>query len=604
MSAAIETVEFKGVYTFEAPVRLVVPERGVVLLRGENGAGKSGVVECLGFGLFGKTLRGRKPWASSTDAHMGHVEVRGTLSTGAAFVARREYLRGKARVTCNVWARDAERTPATHESNTKAQEELARALGVPWDGWRTTHVLTTATATAFTRATDSERKVLVEGLLGASAFAAAHADALRAVSAARHEMSAARAKVDGLKFGVTSAALTLARAVESAAVDVAAVQAELSEVRAALARAKAAATAAQDAYAASQASIDPELVARDPAVQAARAAIDSASTRAAVASEALYAARDRLAALRRSPPADTCASCGQRVPDGRAHHFAELDRLGCAEGAAAEAAKQASEAVVAARQAHEALVGPMYEALCARTDAHARVRAVHEDALRKMQELGLREAALAGQVRALERGGARSIEELRAAKENAEAAFETAQCALYAAECEHDARSAVAHVLSPAGVRARLLSSALAAITDGANEWLAQLAPTHAMRLALSLDGGARDALALTIEGAGGAEGYNALSVGEQRRVDLALMLALAECSAHGQRASSLPLVFDEVFDGLDVKGVEALGSLVAGYAAHRPVFVVSHSPLLHEVLRGASLAAAYEVRAGALHTA
>jgi len=72
---------------------------------------------------------------------------------------------------------------------------------------------------------------------------------------------------------------------------------------------------------------------------------------------------------------------------------------------------------------------------------------------------------------------------------------------------------------------------------------------------------------------------YDTLSGGEQRRVDLCLILAMSQAAAEtGKVPSSAPLIIDEAFDTLDADGVEALIYLACEVAKRRQVLLISHA--------------------------
>ena len=140
------------------------------------------------------------------------------------------------------------------------------------------------------------------------------------------------------------------------------------------------------------------------------------------------------------------------------------------------------------------------------------------------------------------------------------------------------------------GVRAHVLGRALGGLEAAANGWLARVAG-EGLRLKLSpytekKTGGTSDAISLEIEGAGGGYGYKASSGGERRRIDVSLLLALAEVAqaAHGSEAGTI--FADEVFDALDNVGLERVADVLQELAQDRTVVVISHNPDLQQALR------------------
>jgi DNA repair exonuclease SbcCD ATPase subunit len=140
-------------------------------------------------------------------------------------------------------------------------------------------------------------------------------------------------------------------------------------------------------------------------------------------------------------------------------------------------------------------------------------------------------------------------------------------------------------VLGLRGVRAPLLAGSLSGIEAVANAWLARLGRAG-LRVVLhpyseKKSGGVVDAISLDVAGAGGGYGYKASSGGERRRIDVALMLALAEvaAAAHGHLQGTM--FFDEVFDQLDVGGLDSLAEALQELAQDRCVVVITHSEIL-----------------------
>jgi len=143
----------------------------------------------------------------------------------------------------------------------------------------------------------------------------------------------------------------------------------------------------------------------------------------------------------------------------------------------------------------------------------------------------------------------------------------------------------VEKVLGLKGVRAHVLGKALSGIEASANAWLARIAG-DGLRLKLKpysekKSGELSDAIGLEVEGAGGGYGYKATSGGERRRLDIALLFALAEVAGAASGRAPGTIFCDEMFDALDAGGVDAVCSALEKLAESRAVVVISHSPEL-----------------------
>jgi DNA repair exonuclease SbcCD ATPase subunit len=73
-------------------------------------------------------------------------------------------------------------------------------------------------------------------------------------------------------------------------------------------------------------------------------------------------------------------------------------------------------------------------------------------------------------------------------------------------------------------------------------------------------------------------DGYAGCCGGERRRIDLALLLALAEIASSRSDGTLGTLFLDEVFDTLDADGIGAAIQCLETIADHRCVVVITHS--------------------------
>jgi exonuclease SbcC len=527
---------------------LVLPSAGVLLVTGPNGAGKSSLAEAVAWGLWGKTLRGSTPWRGdakppcTVEVDCDDLEVRRARTGAKTDIA---FVRGDRRMV------DAEEWPTAQ----KAQEALDATI-LDFDLWRRSHVFSSADASNFTTATDHERKRLLEGVLGLQRFDAA-LEACRAdLAAAKSEAQSHAHALDLLAAKVSDAQARMKRDDEALAT-IGTEQSDLAPLT------------GKSADELRKLVLDCDRDIQDIHAQLRKA--DAAGADHAATARQIEAT---LARLRD----DACPTCTQAIP-------ASL-RKRLEQDAAASRAQ-----VAQARDAAKASLDDVQAALDELQEERAHLDERHQQ--RKQAE-ALRQRARDERARSeqtrstLERARKQAEQDLadaRAKQAEHSTALATARAKLVELEASERA-------LGMKGIRAHILGTALAGVEAVANSWLAKLG-LASLRLRLNQytekkTGGTTAALALEVSGAGGGHGYKGASGGERRRLDVALLLALAEVSgaAHGQRPGTL--WFDEVFDALDEEGTEAVAAALTELARDRVVVVVSHSSHFVSRLPGA----------------
>ncbi len=158
----VERIGMERFMSYTELTHVDLPSEGIVLVTGDNGAGKSSLIEAVSVALWGKTLRGTAPWH---DGVQGAVEV--SLCDGRV-VMRARTAKGKNEVKF----RERDLTMREFDTATKAQAALDPIVG-SHDVWKRTCVFSSQDAAHFTLATDAERKRLLEKLLGLERFDAA-----------------------------------------------------------------------------------------------------------------------------------------------------------------------------------------------------------------------------------------------------------------------------------------------------------------------------------------------------------------------------------------------------------------------------------------------
>lgn len=501
-----------------------------------------------------------------------------------------------------------------YENATKAEGALAERVG-PFDRWCRTHVFLARDAARFAAATDGERKRALEAILGLGAFDAA----LKQCRVEAREVASRLASTDGAlaawRDAYTRASMRAAapvpeaptpealddlrgrldaavQAVRVAADDTAA--AERSHGVALGERAAAATTAAQ--LAATLRSLTapppPPLTPRPAHTHAAQPPVPVAPVVAAPPAcptckrpwVPLHAPTTA-PAMAPPPPGPTPNAA---APEGPAtgHHPQPAPTPGPTLVAAPDLAPlhaALSDAEDAARAAGEAVTITGATLTAARaTHSHAAALPV---AIATELATGERAVALRGAALAALAAAAREAEELACRITNAEA--DTADLRAEAA-----ALAAADTALGLGGIRARILSHALPFLGHRATTWLSRLGrPEWRVSFASTRKTGVRgaqgeEAITMTLDGPPKPQ-YAALSGGEGKRVDLALLLALGELATAVHGAPTGTLWFDEVLDApLDAEGAAVAAEALRALARDRAVVVIAHSPDVVRTLR------------------
>lgn len=527
-----------------------LPRQGLVLLTGDNGSGKSTIApEAVAFGIWGKTLRGSDPWRIGEPGEL-HLELQGYEITRTVTKAGGKKLR---------WSRNG--VPETYDTSAKAQAGLVEALG-EFELWRRRHVFSSQDAAHFSTATDSERKYLIERLLGLEKLDAAHTKVGADRKAAQLKASNALTAVAYAKgryttaLGVLEARLAQAEepmpeqpnaAPDAAALEVAAAQAQL-------------------AY--DEACADAHSFAGEAHVRAARLECALAEAKAEL--------RHAEAAARLSR-AGKCPTCGQGVEDHGEIATSEAAQAKLRK--AEEALRRSTELDTEDLAALRAAVKPLQVEAANAQHALSQIRVLQARYDAWSQACGAwakRRAARDAEI-------AHYTAEVEAHK----AALDAAEAAHAETQAEVEILEACEAVLGVRGVRGSVITGALVGLETMANSWLSRLGKPD-LRVELrpyteSKSGTVADSISLLVHGAGGGHGYKGASGGERRRIDIALLLALADFSGG---VGSGSLFFDEVGDTLDPSGISGFCAVLQELAETRCVVVISHQRDMFAELR------------------
>lgn len=541
-----------------------LPERGLVVVTGDNGAGKTGLfVEAIATALWGKTIRGGLPWdeigCSSVAVTVGDLNV------------RRARKKGKSRLDwAPVVGTPADRASRTVEAlggavpwagcdvyatATAAQAVLDEALECSFESWSRTHLLSSADAAHFSTATDAQRKRLVESLLGLDRFDGA-------LEVCRRERRNAQEIVEQQRAAVRYQEARVVKATEAAAAARRHVEATVKQrvrwegpapTRERLERVSKVLT-----------TISQELT-------TARAMVQFARDERMARTNEYQLAKKRLQMVL----SEACPMC-ERPFEG-AERLQEEARSAVARAEAA--IKVATDKEMNALRLCDGLIDEEREASQARLTVEretAMTEARYTESLQWSKMLDLARQVMTK----ADEDQDREMLDARAKGER-----------LSAAERDERLRWHAEAVLGMKGVRAHLLGGVLRGIGAAATSYVERLGRSYAIELSAT-----EGTLELHIDGAGAGKGYAAMSAGERRRVDVALLLALGDASAAARAVPRGTLCLDEALDALDDAGVHAAANLLGDLARERPIVLITHNAALAQALKATKR---YHVKAG-----
>jgi DNA repair exonuclease SbcCD ATPase subunit len=150
----------------------------------------------------------------------------------------------------------------------------------------------------------------------------------------------------------------------------------------------------------------------------------------------------------------------------------------------------------------------------------------------------------------------------------------------------HEMTSRAKNLMTPAGaVRSLVIQNAIDFINLRLSEYSRELLGDRSVMVtseATTKSGDAINKIGVSITG---GRSYESFSSGERRRVDLSIQLALNDMASSVFGAKSNLLVCDEIDNGLDVDGLDALARVLSDLGRTRSVFLVSHHPYLRSAV-------------------
>lgn len=202
---------------------------------------------------------------------------------------------------------------------------------------------------------------------------------------------------------------------------------------------------------------------------------------------------------------------------------------------------------------------------------------------RYVLERRLHEAALARQAAAsweqMRNQAAAALADAFDAEDAARHQLENATRAVHVSET-------VAKAFAPTGVRAQVTKAALERMAAQASMWVGRITAGWVVQLSLGESGRQLDAIQLRVGPPNALRSYRACSVGERRRVDVGLCLALRELGARAGASGAGTIWADDLFGNLDADGSARLAEVLCEEAERVCVVVLDPSDHLRALLR------------------
>ena len=513
-----------------------LPKHGLFLITGQNGSGKSTLVEAVSWAIWGKTLRGASMYRKKQ-----HCLVRVYLDYGV--IERSRSKSGKGAVSFT----DKAGKCTEFDTAADAQTALVQMVGAA-DIWRRTHIFSSNDPILFSSASDGDKKRLLETLLGLEKFDEALASCRKELVEANKEYGMAEMRLQGIETDVLRLTQNVASHKES--LD-ALTHGEAEKF----------VHTTQEAIDTNQAECQKEDKACRVEIQRLEQEKDDTKEKFM---RLVQVAKTKKEAVN-SIQGGECYTCGSSVPE------ANLRTL-------EKGAKEAALAVSAEKQqVNQELAGidanlAKYHADLAQIAGTVGELHNARSQLKLKKSRGIMEDSLKRALKEL------SLQDKRAVKSEKDAAEKRKNVEIL---------KYTEAVLGLKGVRAHVLSNALGGIESATNVWLGRISDKP-MKIRLSASD--KGVMALDVEGVGGGNGYKGSSGGERRRIDIALLLALADVAAGATHADPGTLFLDEVLDAIDDEGVGLLSSALREVASRRPIILITHSETLaHAVSQFAS---------------
>lgn len=563
------SIQATNFMAFDDSISFEFPQHGMTVLTGDNGAGKSSILEAIAFGLYGQTIRGESPWREGEAGTL-------ILTTDDGLNIARSVTKSGAK---KLAAFKGEK-PVEGSTPSKVQESL-NALVHPFNEWMQTHVFTSDDAVKFSLSTDAERKRFLEGIFGLDRLDKAYTQALTKFQIDKSKLDLAARNMSQKEFALETCTAawkqeqgrTVSEFKEPAPpqnnppsqtrpseTDIAYYRAELENIQEKLAQLRMARDSVRESNDITLAKFK------------AKAELD------AVEKELRLVKSGKCPTCTRSFESNHLADVSSRQSALESIYLKAVEKHTEDQARCVSERERLSKEIKAA----ETLINNaiQYKQTLREWESFDRAQRQHEVYVNQLRTNHENEVS----------GHDARIEGLAKAVQSADDAMKKATAEHSKAKADLAVSEAVCKVLGTKGIRSRLLDGCLSGLQAVTNYWLERMG---SMSIVLSStsekkDGkGSFNEISLTIKCARCSK-YAGLSTGERRRVDAAIILALAEVVGSLHENKPGLVAFDEVFDSLDARGSASVSRALMDLSAKRSVLVITHSQALAKSIGGA----------------
>lgn len=513
-----------------------LPDKGFVLVTGPNGSGKSTMVEAVATCGWDDTLRGKDMWDETAQKKMVQI----SLSTeGKDWTINRTPKKV-------FWWLDGEDQGKAEKlvgerylTKTKAQPELERALGT-FEHWYSTCVF--SEKDMFTEMGDADRKRYIERLCDFQKLDTASKECRKDLNQLEREYSDSLLKLQGHQAVIKT------------------LQSQLEEMKKNMPSAPLTtplADTVKENTLRDRKQVLTDVIEHDrKSLREVHKALSDNKTDRALARKAIESVED-----------DQCEACGQLISSqhrNRVHSEADktIDKMDLAIKVQETQIEQIENNI----QKAEAELDTIKESL--------------SDVRQAQREWAQRKNAIDQYAAQLKKLGEKIEDALD--KET------DMQASLNSMAKDINVLRVSDKVLSLSGIRAYILQHALTAIEEIANVWLMRLCDNIQIKLKPYKEDstGTRETIQLEVLIKDQDHSYKGASSGQKKRVNIAIMLAMAELAEQSNKQRFNTMFFDEVFDSLDDNGVDRVIDAIKILSQKKCVVVITHNEQIKELLR------------------